>query len=223
MSKIHLQDPTNFSETFLDEYCKNGLGSGFSKRDVDVLVFFLLLQDKRYTLPEDIFKACRELKLSETKVRRLYQDAQLRYMQYDEEEAKKRFVAVVESGAIEKKGDKLTFTIREPLLRQYFEEWVAKEKGFTDTSFNKNLVTLSTNTFYKVLDHLANPDMPMDKIKHQLEKEGKFEKDILKDANDRQSLLRLFSEEFAKSAGREAGALSIKAAAKALGLMILGH
>jgi hypothetical protein len=25
MSKIHLQDPANFSETFLDEYCKNGL------------------------------------------------------------------------------------------------------------------------------------------------------------------------------------------------------
>lgn len=103
MSNIPLQDPAIFSKTFLDEYCKNGLGSGFSKRDVDVLVFFLLLQDERYTLPEDIFIACRELKLSETKVRRLYQDAQLRYMQYDEEEAKKKFVAVVESGAIEKK------------------------------------------------------------------------------------------------------------------------
>ncbi len=97
MSNIHLQDPANFSETFLDEYCKNGLGGGFSKRDVDVLVFFLLLQDERYQLPEDIFIACRELKLSETKVRRLYQDAQLKYMQYDEEEAKKRFIAVVES------------------------------------------------------------------------------------------------------------------------------
>jgi len=60
-------------------------------------VFFLLLQDERYTLPEDLFKACRELRLSETKVRRLYQDTQLRYMQYDEEEAKKRFIGVVES------------------------------------------------------------------------------------------------------------------------------
>ena len=97
MSNISLHAPANYSETFLYEYCKNGLGSRFSKRDVDVLVFFLLLQDERYKLPEDIFKACRELKLSETKVRRQYQDAQLRYMQYDEEEAKKKFVAVVES------------------------------------------------------------------------------------------------------------------------------
>ncbi len=70
MSNISLHAPANYSETFLYEYCKNGLGSRFSKRDVDVLVFFLLLQDERYKLPEDIFKACRELKLSETKVRR---------------------------------------------------------------------------------------------------------------------------------------------------------
>lgn len=222
MSNISVQDSAIFSNTFLDEYCKNGLGSGFSKRDVDVLVFFLLLQDKRYTLPEDIFKACRELKLSETKVRRLYQDAQLRYMQYDEDEAKKKFVAVVESGAIEKKGEKLTFTIREPLLRQYFEEWVAKEKGFTDTSFNKNLVTLSVETFYRVLDYIANPDLPIDKIKQQLDEEGYVENDELRDMNNRQGLLRLFLEEFVKSAGREAGALSINAIGRVLRLIIFG-
>ena len=104
MSSISLHAPANYSETFLYEYCKKGLGGGFSKRDVDVLVFFLLLHDERYKLPEDIFIACRELKLSETKVRRLYQDAQLKYMQYDEEEAKKKFVAVVEScfGCVDK-------------------------------------------------------------------------------------------------------------------------
>jgi len=222
MSNISLQDPANFSKTFLDEYCKNGLGSGFSKRDVDVLVFFLLLQDERYKLPEGIFKACRELKLSETKVRRLYQDAQLRYMQYDEEEAKKRFIAVVESGAIEKKGEKLTFTIREPLLRQYFEEWVAKENGFTDTSFNKNLVTLSVETFYRVLDYIANPDLPIDKIKRQLDEEGYVESDKSRNTNSREGLLRLFLEEFAKSAGREVGALSINAVGRVLRLIIFG-
>jgi len=216
MSNIFVQDPAIFSKTFLDEYCKNGLGSGFSKRDVDVLVFFLLLHDKRYTLPEDIFKACRELKLSETKVRRLYQDAQLRYMQYDEEKAKKKFVAVVESGAIEKKGEKLTFTIREPLLRQYFEEWVANENGFTDTSFNKNLVTLSVETFYRVLNYIANPDLPIDKIKQQLDEEGYVENDELRDTNNREGLLRLFLEEFVKSAGREVGALSINAIGRVL-------
>jgi len=189
---------------------------------VDVLVFSLLLKDERYTLPEDIFKACRELKLSETKVRRLYQDAQLRYMQYDEEDAKKKFVAVVESGAIEKKGEKLTFTIREPLLRQYFEEWVAKEKGFTDTSFNKNLVTLSVETFYRVLDYIANPDLPIDKIKQQLDEEGYVENDELRDTNSREGLLKLFLKEFAKSAGREAGALSISTVGKVLRLIIFG-
>lgn len=185
-------------------------------------MFFLLLQDKRYTLPEDIFKACREIKLSETKVCRLYQDAQLRYMQYDEEEAKEKFVAVVESGAFEKKEKKLTFTIREPLLRQYFEKWVAEENGFTDTSFNKNLVTLSIDTFYRVLDSLANSDLPIDTIKHQLDEEGYVENDESRDTNSREGLLGLFLEEFAKSAGREAGALSISTIGKVLRLIIFG-
>lgn len=64
--------------------------------------------------------------------------------------------------------------------------------------------------------------MPIEKIKDQLEKEKKIEKDTLKDANDRQSLLRLVSKEVTRAAGREVGALSIKAAAKALGLIIFG-
>ena len=87
-------------------------------------------------------------------MRNLYQDVQLRYNQYDEKIAKERFITIVESGAIELKGDKLTFTIREPLLRQYFEEWVAEVCGFTDSSFNKNLVTISKDTFSKILDSI---------------------------------------------------------------------
>jgi len=154
MNTLKIEDPDKFCELFLAEYLKNGLGVGFSKRDLDVLIFYLLLKDGRYNMPADIYKVCRDFKLSETKVRNLYQDVQLRYNQYDEKIAKERFITIVESGAIELKGDKLTFTIREPLLRQYFEEWVAEVCGFTDSSFNKNLVTISKDTFSKILDSI---------------------------------------------------------------------
>ncbi len=154
MDTLKIEDPDKFCDLFLAEYLKNGLGVGFSKRDLDVLIFYLLLKDGRYNMPADIYKVCRDFKLSETKVRNLYQDVQLRYNQYDEKIAKERFITIVESGAIELKGDKLTFTIREPLLRQYFEEWVAEVCGFTDSSFNKNLVTISKDTFSKILDSI---------------------------------------------------------------------
>lgn len=153
-------------------------------------------------------------------VSRLYQDAQIRFMQYGEEEAKERFVEVVESGAIEMKDKRITFTIREPLLRQYFEEWVANEQGFTDTSFNKNLVTLSIDTFTRVLDHLANPDLPVDRIKKNLKEKENIE--ISQGPHDRQGLIRMFVEEFVKSAGKESGAWSIRAIAFTLRSMILG-
>jgi len=152
MDKLKIVDPGKSCETFLAEYCKNGLGVGFTKRDLDVLIFYLLLKDGRYNMPADVYKVCRDLKLSETKVRNLYQDVQLRYNQYDEKIAKNKFIEVVKSESVELRGNKLTFIIRDPLLRQYFEEWVAKVNGFTDSSFNKNLVTVSKKTFSMILD-----------------------------------------------------------------------
>jgi len=146
MDNLKIEDLGKFCETFLAEYCKNGLGVGFSKRDLDVLIFYLLLKDGRYNMPADIYKVCRDFKLSETKMRNLFQDVQLRYNQYDEKIAKKKFIEVVKSGSVELRGNKLTFItfiIRDPLLRHYFEEWVAEVNGFTDSSFNRNLVTVS--------------------------------------------------------------------------------
>jgi len=155
MNTLKIEDPDKFCELFLAEYLKNGLGVGFSKRDLDVLIFYLLLKDGRYNMPADIYKVCRDFKLSETKVRNLYQDVQLRYNQYDEKIAKKKFIEVVKSESVELRRNKLTFItfiIRDPLLRQYFEEWVAKVNGFTDSSFNRNLVTVSKKTFSMILD-----------------------------------------------------------------------
>jgi len=214
MSGMAVSDPKTFCEDFLAEYCLSGLGR-ISKRDSDVLVFYLLLRDGRYKMPQDIFKACRELKLTEAKVRNLYQEVQIKYLQYDESEAKRRFISVVESGSIERNGQKLTLIVREPLLRQYFEEWVAAQKGFTDSSFNKNLIVIHRDTFALVLDSLAGPDF--DKAKVQFKGELKF----LNDAENRSGLFRMFAEEFLKSAGKEAGSISIKGCVQGLKLLIM--
>ncbi len=215
MSDIKIKNPDAFADLFVEEYCQSGFGR-MSKRDVDVLVFYLLLRDGRYKLPEQIFKTCRELKLTEAKVRNLYQEVQLRYEQYTVEEAKKRFVKLVNEGSFEQKGDKITFIVREPLLRQYFEEWVAENKGFTDSSFNKNLVTLHKDTFWEVLNYLA--------VKNTKEIQGKFsgELECFNEAKNRKGLIGLFTEEFVKSGGKETGALSVKGLALGLKALLLG-
>ena len=169
-----------------------------------------------YKLPEQIFKACRELKLTEAKVRNLYQEVQLKYEQYTENEAKERFISLVNEGTFNRKGDKITFIVREPLLRQYFEEWVAENKGFTDSSFNKNLVTLHKDTFEKVLSYLA--------VENTKEIQGNFsrELELLNVAENRNGLIRLFTEEFVKSAGKETGALTFSVLGDGLKCPLLG-
>jgi hypothetical protein len=212
---MNLNNPENFATQFIGEYFQSDFGS-LSKRDIEILVFHLLLKDGRYDLPKDMFKACRELKLTETKVRNLYQSAQLKYALYDEDEAKARFIELVGEGLIERKGDKLVFIVRDPLLRQYFEEWVAEQGGFTDSSFNKNLVTVHRQTLEAILGFLAIGDI------EQIQNHFVGETDLFAQATDRPGLIRLFTEEFFKSAGKEAGALSVKALGMGLKILLLG-
>lgn len=215
MSDIKIKNSDEFADLFVEEYFQSGFGR-MTKRDIDVLVFYLLIQDGRYKLPDQIFKACRELKLTEARVRNLYQEVQLRYGQYSVEEAKARFIKLVKEGSFELNGDKITFIVREPLLRQYFEEWVAENKGFTDTSFNKNLVTLHRKTFLGVLKFLAVEDI------NSIQGHFSGELVVLNDAKDRNGLISLFIEEFVKSAGNEAGSLSVKGLALGLKALLLG-
>ena len=212
---MKLNNPENFAESFLTHYLANGLG-GLAKRDTEVLVLHLLLADGRYDLPTDIYRACRELKLTEARLRSLYEAVQLKHQQYTYEEVKERLVQIVASGSIETRGEKLVFIIRDPLLRQHFEEWVASQQGFTDSSFNKNLVVVSRETFTAVLDHLAVDDV--DTITALLPPDLTETPD-----QDRSSLIQLFVDEFAKSAGKQAGSLSVQTLATGLRALLIGN
>jgi len=210
---FELNNPANFAKGFLEKSCENGLGS-LSKRDIDVLIFHLLIQDGLYRLPEDIFKACRELKLTEAKVRNLYQEAQIKYKQYDENSAKEKFTKLISASTIEYKNDRFVFAVRDPLLKQYIEEWVASVGGFADTSFNKNIVSMNKEIFERIVDKMCKHDFSG--LKNRIPKEL----DILKKAENKKALLRMFMEELVKSAGKEVGSLSIKELGHALKMWI---
>ena len=208
MAEVEIHRTTRFCEDFLEEYLAGGLGR-MQKRDIDVLVMHLLLQDGRYSFPTDIYKACRELKLTETRVRNLYQEAQLRYDQLGEADAKADLVELIRKKAFEVKGNRIVFVVRNPMLGQYFQEWVAAVDGFTDSSFNPHLVTVHKEIFLKILrkisaDEIA--DFPDDL-------------EVFNQAASKPALLDLFVEQLIKSAGTEAGRMSATALAKGLAII----
>jgi len=212
---MQLNDPEAFAHGFLEEFMRSGFGS-MPKRDMEIMVLHLLVRDGQYDLPSDLFKACRELKLTETRVRSLYQSLQLKYALYDETEAKRRFAELLEQGLIESKNGRLTFIVRDPLLRQYFEEWVASLGRFADSSFNKNLVVVSTETFRDVVTRLAVGDF--DEIRQCFHGELV----VFEASQDKKSLARLFTEELVKSLGKETGSVTIHGLAAMLKMLLIG-
>ena len=88
-------------------------------------------------------------------------------------------------------------------------------KAARKSVFNKNLVVIHRDTFAAVLDSLAGPDFDKDNI--QFKGELKF----LNNAEDRPGLFQMFTEEFIKSAGKEAGSISIKGCVQGLKLLIM--
>ena len=206
---MQINNSKKFCADLMKEYLAGGLGR-MQKRDIDILMLHLLIQDGQYKFPDEIFKAARELKLTETRVRNLYQEVQLRYQQLEEKEAKAALVKLIEKRSFELKGNKFVFMVRDPMLGQYFQEWVASVDGFTDSSFNSNLVSINKDVFLKVLNKIS------------VQQFGKFPTEArnFNEPNNRPGVLKLFVEEFAKSAGQEAGKMSAKAIAAALGVIL---
>ncbi|MCB1175744.1 MAG: hypothetical protein KDK39_19370 [Leptospiraceae bacterium] len=155
-----IQDLQGFTQEFLKHYLANGFG-GMQKRDLDTLIFGLLYKHGAFGNPVekfDITEVSFQLGISVTRVRNLLRDSQLRYLQYDEHEAKRRFVDLLESSRFERTGSYITFSVCDPLLQQYFMRWVNQVNGFYDTTFNPNLIKISYEVLADVCLLLADQE-----------------------------------------------------------------
>jgi hypothetical protein len=202
--------PEDFTKEFINEYLGRGFGT-LSKRDIDVLVLHLLIKYKYFGDEFDYFKASKLLKISEARVRSIYSDVQLRYEQYTENEAKSMFIELFESMRFERtKTGKYRFIVRDPLLRQYFEEWVASVNGFHDSSFNPNLVVVSRDVLEQVMGVLA-VDKSLNDIKAEMPKE--INNEIGKEGTIK-GYIKRFLDSYVDTLGTEAA----KGTTKAVGL-----
>lgn len=168
-----LNDSRGFLESFLEEYLLRGLGS-LQKRDVEILFVHLLLKDKTFGQGLELYKMSHALGISESKVRRLVLDSQLRYQSYTEEMAKEDFLDLMFEGTFfVDRFKRINFIIRKPMLRQFFEEWISRFSGLVDTSFNKNLVKVSLDDLSEVILGLTHDESGLEIIKKNLDEPKK--------------------------------------------------
>jgi hypothetical protein len=136
-----------FVGDLISEYVERGFGT-LAKRDLEVFLFHLLHKHGYFGDKLDFFQMSKMLRISETKVRNLYQDVQLRYNMYTEDQAKERFVQLLESGRFDvDPGRGYRLQIRDPLLRQFVEEWVDSVNGISDSSFSPTIIVIPREVF----------------------------------------------------------------------------
>lgn len=155
-----IQNSQGFAQDFLTHYFASGFG-GMQKRDLDTLVFGLLLKYGAFggsADSPDVTEISFQLGISPARVRNLLRDAQLRYLQYDEHEAKIRFIKLFESARFEQKDSYVTFSVSDPLLQQYFTRWLNQVNGFFDATFNPNLIKISYEALADVFLLLNHQD-----------------------------------------------------------------
>lgn len=184
-----------FAKTFLDSYFQNGFGR-MSKTEIDILVFHLLASTSLTSFSN--YEFSRILKISETKVKSLRYEASLRYDNHDDDSLKCKFASIIKNDNFKVFGDKIVICIEDKLLRNFIDYRLKSIGSFSDSSFNRELMTINSDMFMELLKSLYG-----DKAFFKLEKELN-NKDMV--GND----LKMYLKEFLKGCSNEAGKQCIK-------------
>ena len=136
----------------IEDYIENRFGS-LLKNDFEVMFFQYMLLNKlegkdNYTISE-------ELRIPEAKIKRLRYEASLKYKgiiddKSDYDKLKEALVRV----KFRKDNNRLQFVIEDISVRKFLDHLLKEEGRFTDTSFNKEIVTIEFPdllTIYKAI------------------------------------------------------------------------
>ena len=152
----------------VQDYLKKGFGS-MNKNDFEVWIFHYLLKENGYASKSDN-QISRELKIPESKVKRLRYEADLVYPK-DEESFKKEFYEVLKNRVYKQVGDnKIQFVIRDKNLRLYLNDKLESFGSFADSSFNTDIVTVTAQDLVLLISDFENKKEIFQRVKSQVEK-----------------------------------------------------
>lgn len=192
---LEIQDKSKFSDKFISKLLENGFDF-MSEKELKIYILYLLLEDGQFLHRDgdiDFHEVSLALKISETKVRNLIYEVELKYR--DNHNFIEQLISIVEKGKYEltPSEDKIKFAVHNPLIKQYFEYEIRKLDGVSDGSFAKHIVTISKTTFEKLLLKLYGNSAKADEIIATLPEE------IKENIIDKESLIKEFVLEFGKS------------------------
>lgn len=156
---------------FLDRYMQPSFGA-LPKKEIDLLVYRLML-DVGYlqSASLDFQAVSRELRISPTRAKALYYDAQLRLgsnkllSTLDDQRGwlRENLPAVLTTVQIhQRQGEQARFEarllIRDPLVRNELEGYLLNMQQFSDYSFNRNILVLDFPVFSELLKSLVDDD-----------------------------------------------------------------
>ncbi len=196
---INLNNKPNFTDKFLAKLLENGFDF-MKEKELKIYILYLLLEDGQFVNGDgdiDFHEVSLILKISETKVRNLIYEVELKY-RYNRNFVE-QLIFIIDTGKYEVSEDKIKFAVHNPLVKQYFEYEIRKLGGISDGSFAKHIVTISDKTFEKLLLNLYGDSTKAEKIISGLPEH------LQQKVTDKESLIKEFVREFGKSFSNTSG------------------
>jgi hypothetical protein len=194
---MEIFDKEKFAEEFMNRYAQRGFGS-MNKSDFEILIFDLLrkygdLKDKTQ------FEISIDLQISDSKVRRLSYESDLKYGQFTAEDIKIKFFKIVEQSKLRKDLDKIEFVIENKFIRSSISAQLKRMGHYADSSFNAEIIRIHFESFIDLLEHYFS-----DELIEEIVKECK---ELVKEKDPNQItfklLLRKYLEGVASTAGKK--------------------
>lgn len=162
----------------LQEYLRKGFGS-MNKNDFEVFIFNELLKEKYADKSDNAIS--RELKIPESKVKRLRYEAELVYGNSDY--YKDAFYSILNKRVYKslEELNKIQFSIKNKALRLYLDDMLEAHGSFADSSFNSDIVTITIPDLLLLLADFEGKDDLIEKIKQSLNESSKSFPQDLKD------------------------------------------
>ncbi len=179
-------------ESAIDQYLNRGFGS-MNKNEFEVWIFYYLLQNQLQG--KSNFDISVELRLPESKVKRLRYEATLKY---GSPQNRKDYIAAFEKlltkVSFKKDGDCIQFVVEDIQLRKFLGSELKKGGRFSNTSFNSEIVSIEADDLEFLLKTLW-PNEDLNEIYEQAKKK----------LNKKQFTFKDLLKEFAMSSANQAG------------------
>lgn len=195
---------TDFLFNFIEEFIHRDLGR-LPGRETLIAIIRLLLESHptwKANPPSD-YELARLFRISNRKLRNIRDEISYRDNKHDDEWCKVQLKICLEKAEKISDGGFVIFQINDALVRDYAQRLVQTNYGFFEQGFRSDVIKLSGNTFAALTISLL-PEATKNKLLQSIN---------VKKSNDNplgKTIIRLFLENFAESAGSEAGKLTVR-------------